>query len=747
MSLLNLIRSSGLFRHCLAFLTFVSLVCTQVPLFNYLGFEFSALIALLAGYGAGLLVFSFSREQELNGRPYPLYRYSAAAALLLLVSPLVVISLNALVVKNCSFAGGAVFYVLGPTPAVLFGASLGVLIVSLTSRWRKTLFSILYVAILAQILVVTLTTPRIFAFNPLLGFFPGITYDETIAVESRLILYRIVTLVMAAVMVLLSGALSAFRKGNRSASRARPIELLSLGAGFAILAAAFFYSDEWGFSSSEESIQRELNGMYSTDHFIIIYPAEMLSKERVRAIALRHEFYFSLIAKELRAAPSRKIRSFIYGSAEQKGKLIGASGTNIAKPWLWQIHVNMGDIDRVLKHELVHVMAADFGFPLLRIGLNPGLIEGLATAVERVEYDETVHRLAAQIFAIGLEPDVGGLFGVSGFLKSHGGTSYVLAGSFCRFLIDQYGTRRFKWLYRTGSFSTFYNKELPALIAEWRRFIEGPKPSAQEKMRAAYLFHRPSIFGKECARVISGINEETRSFLGNKRFDEAVESSRRSLDLSRTPEAILQYATALRRAGRPEEVLAFGLEALNDSSIAHSLLPLHLILGDAYWSLGNRQEANRMYEALYGIHLSPAYDEACGIRLASLRDAGEAKLREFVLGDIDDSLRTGWLKKRLSPKPGSFLIPYLLGRELMNSGQTKEAMEVLLRLGPVRVGVLEFLRLRRMGRMSFDLGNYEEAKVYFWESLNHTTKESHGLETREWISRCDWTEKAVKGKQ
>jgi tetratricopeptide (TPR) repeat protein len=317
----------------------------------------------------------------------------------------------------------------------------------------------------------------------------------------------------------------------------------------------------------------------------------------------------------------------------------------------------------------------------------------------------------------------------------------VLAGSFCRYLIDQYGLRRFQWLYRTGSFSSFYNKELSVLVDEWRRFIAQPEPTVQERTRAAFLFRRPSIFGKECARVIAGLNEETRRALREDRFEDAVALSARSLELSKTPDAVLQHATALSRAGRYDEVLAFGTAALADSTIAHTLLPLRLVLGDASWMRGSLRDAARWYETLSFVRLSPSYDEACGVRLAALGDRAERDLREIVLGQMPDSLRISWLESRLLAGRFSALVPYLLGRELIAQERWRDAINALSIIRPLTGSVLEFQRLRRLGLAHRETGEYQKAKMFYWESLNHTSSEFHRLETQELLRWCDWLEK------
>ncbi len=730
------------FRVSFLLLTAFTLVCTQLPLLNYLGFEFSALLAVSSSYLAGLLVLNTWERKNEEETPMRFFPRVSSAALLLLVPPVVIMLLNMFFVKNCSLSQGLLFVLLLPVPAVFFAGSLALLTAVLFRRWRKTWFTLFVLVLHAHLAWTTFGFPQVFVFNPIIGYFPGVTYDESLEIFDRLLVYRLATLLAAGVAVL-----SANIVHRSAAKKLRWPKLFSrweIAAGtsaVAALAGIYFFSNSLGLSSSESSIKAELGGEYETEHFIITYPAGVLSEGEVKNLALRHEFYYSTIARELRIAPTRKIHSFLYATPEQKGRLIGAAATNISKPWLWQFHLNLRDVDGALKHEMVHVMAAEFGFPLLRISLNSGLIEGLATAMERVEYDETLHRLAAQIYSTGLHPDVTGLFSTTGFLRAHGGTSYVIAGSFCSYLIDQYGVRRFKWLYRTGSFESFYNKSLDVLVAEWRRHIERQDPSRQEQVKAAYLFRRPSIFGKECARVIANLNGRTRVLLSEGRFAEAAQTSGQSLDLTISPEAIFQHANALFRLGKYEEAIEFSFDKMRDSTVAHVLLPLYMTLGDAYWALGLHAEARQMYEILYSVHISLAWDETAGIRMAAVENERTArKLRDYVVSPMEDSLRLAWLRGAAASGTHEPLLQYLLGRELFRLGKFAESIASLEKLPEMKSGILEFSRYRMLGRAFFESGNYQKAKSFFWESLNFTSKPAHQIQTTEWLAWCDWME-------
>ncbi len=732
-----------------------SLLCTQIPLFNYLGFEFSALTALVVGFLAGMATISLWKShervletnQEGNHDPDEmLWRFLVSLALflsLLCLMPILILSLNALFVKNCSLPQGLLYYALLVVPGVLFCSMLALLIAVSVARWNKTLFLFIYATLLLQIFYVTISRPQIFAFNPIVGFFPGITYDESLRIENRLVLYRWVT-VSASVLMFIAAVGIHRRRIREKLHREAPqvfYRLERIGAVVLILivAGAYFFSEELGFASTEHSLEAQLGGKVETEHFIIVYPTRAVTEAQARQLGLLHEFYFAKLAQELRVVSIRKIRSFLYASPEQKGRLIGAARTNIAKPWLWQIHLNLGDVEGSLKHELVHVMAAEFGFPMFRVGLNPGLIEGLATAVERVQNDELLHRVAAQIFSVNINPNMQSLFSFVGFAQAHPGVSYSLAGSFCRFLIDFYGMRRFKRLYRTGDFRGVYNRDITLLLSEWKSHLERYRLEGGERQKAAYLFRRSSIFGKECARVIANINAETRQYYDRGEYQLALASANHSLELSRSPEAILQRMNALLKLQQYTEASEFAEESLHDSMIAHSLLPLKLHLGDAYWAQGDLDDAKETYAELLKTHLSLNMDEACLLRLEVLRDSSIAgDLRAYFTGQMVDSTRISFLQASLRSGKHTDLTTYLLAREYAARGAERRAIELLLPIERMNSDLLELQRQLRLARMHFALGEFQRAKIHFWQSQNYTSSEAVQLRTREWLDRCDW---------
>jgi hypothetical protein len=158
-----------------------SIVCTRIPLLNYLGFEFSALTILVAGLVGGILTLSLWNKTDCECKT-DVWRFIGKIAfiqIILLAAPFLILLANVLFVKNCSIGDGMVLYVLTVVPGVLFSVALAMVVGIIFDKWRKTIFAVLYILVLLHIPLVTFFCPQIFAFNPILGFFPGFTYDET----------------------------------------------------------------------------------------------------------------------------------------------------------------------------------------------------------------------------------------------------------------------------------------------------------------------------------------------------------------------------------------------------------------------------------------------------------------------------------------------------------------------------------------------------------------------------------------
>jgi tetratricopeptide (TPR) repeat protein len=728
----------------------VAAVCTQIPLLNYLGYEFSFLMALIAGFVCGLLGISLWREDtpKSDAQFWEYVRTASSASLLVILVPFLIITTNAFFVKNCSFTQGFRLYLLYVVPSAMFCGSLGTLSSIIARKHKKTLFIIVFLTVLAQIPYVTLSKPQIFAFNPIAGYFPGFTYDESLGGEMRLLVYRVSTLAASALILTVSVIIHRFRAKDfrKSGSRAYAVRYGALVILCLVLCVGLYrISDTIGLSSSEGYITRQLGGVQYTTHFKIVYPRKSVNASRLQQIAVLHEYLFAQLSHEWQIHPRGPITVFIYQSPQQKERLIGAAGTDFTKPWLRQVNINLGDVEGVLKHELVHAMLAGQGIPFLQVAPNSGLIEGAAVATERFEYDESLHRLAAEIVALGIHPNVADMFSVSGFFKAYPGVSYVLAGSFCRYLMDRYGVERFKELYGSGRFESLYRKNLTALVGEWRTVIGSIEVTPRDLQKAAYLFKRSPLFGKECARVIASLNVHTRELIDRKEYRQALSSAERSIALSRSVDAVYQKSILLFRLGEYEQAIDFTRQQFADSTIRSSLLPLHLTLGDSYWGLNEFKKAKFQYSDLLADSLSVSMNEAVALRLQIVSDsAARRALKPYFMEERSDSDRVAFLEGlTLFPKT-DVIARYLLGREYSFKRNDSRVVLALRELSPMDSPILEYLRNRRIARAMYNMGNFERAKMYSWRALNYVANEAQLYQLQDFLRRCTWIQEHLQ---
>ncbi|MFA6437782.1 MAG: hypothetical protein WCX28_00610 [Bacteriovoracaceae bacterium] len=433
-----------------ALLFLLSGAMTQVPLFNYLGYEFSALMTIPASVISGTLTILWLRDH----REAPLTRrtwlfvigdYLLVNFFLLLI-PFLVISFNAFSVKNCAFAKGALYYVLLPVVTMIFSIPLA-LVIGTVFRKGISVFLMVIGLLLTHIVAITYTQPQLFAYNFILGFFPGITYDETLTDISMLVIYRQFTFLAALMFIALFFVLlrhhvpggqwrNMFRKIKRNVKFDATLWSVIIFCGILIVGAHLFRT-ELGFEFSAQDIQNRLGRRSESSHFIIYYHTDDFTAEEIRRVKVETEFHFRKIfeALKLKEQASKKIELYIYPNGEWKQKFIGTTNTNIAKPWKREIHLTSSTFRTTFRHELVHILAAEFGSPIIHASVRMGLNEGLAVALDWDEGMFTPHQFAAGIHRMNGLNGTEQLFTITGFASQSNTFAYLVSGSFVRYLL------------------------------------------------------------------------------------------------------------------------------------------------------------------------------------------------------------------------------------------------------------------------------------------------------------------------
>jgi tetratricopeptide (TPR) repeat protein len=739
-----------------------SIVLSRIPLFDYLGYEFSAATGIVGGLLSGVLTVSLFRQSFvgkaslLKSELLSFFLFALFINLALLLIPLILISLNAFFVRNCSFSTGLAFFFLIPVITVFFGVSLG-LSSAVWFRRPVITYTILFALILLRPVYLSLTSPQLFAYNVLFGYFPGFTYDEVLRITKTLLLFRALTIVTALTILIITLIVAENTSpSDHFLARMRALRYLfrrHLGnpaaiLGLLILLSAYLFRDALGFESPASFIQRELGSRFTTLHFNIYYSPDKVSDDRIKWIAAEHEFRYLQVSRMLQVNLLDKIDSYVYPTPELKRRLIGTSTTDIAKPWRREIHLNLDSFEGTFRHELVHVLAGSFGMPILRISPSPGLIEGLAVACDWDAGDRTPHQFSAALFKFGLVNDVRDIFSFSGFASKPSSVSYLLSGSFCRYLIDEYGLRKFMAAYPWAQFQKTYKKPLGELLEEWKEYLQLVKVPPMDLTRAKLLFARPSIMFKVCARTVADLNEAAAKLFGKKEYGEAARMYRSTYAMTRGREAALGLFAADFRSGEYDSVVAQLQNVLRDSTQASAFVLSRLLLGDCYWIIGRPEMARETYEELRKLDVHEAYNVAAAIRIEALRHRElETSMKSFLAASGEDSTRYSILQQALADSLRLPIVHLQLGRMDYQEQRYEAAISALSRIAPrSSVGakkpfadpVLDFELEKVLGLSLFHAKDFQNAKIHLWQSLNHTSNQGDKNFIDDQIEYCDW---------
>jgi hypothetical protein len=583
-----LYRNYLLFYLLIIFL--LNLFLLNLPLLNVFGYEFSVFNSVVLTFISGFYIISFAKKEfKDNFRKFN--RKLFIPSMSFLIVPFLVSVFNSFFTGFCSFSDGVLFYLVITFPSVLIGYACGLTCYYLFKRFWRTLFFLSIILILLIALVEFYFNPQVYFYNPVLGYLPGTIYDEGLSVDSKLMFYRMLNVLFFA--GLLKGS------GHYLSGKLKPKEKYFHLYIVIIPVVFILISPSYGFSTTFGKLKAELSSSVTTEHFDIYFD-DGISDDFVKLIAFHHEYYYAELADYLKTAPEEKIESFIFKDRNQKKELFGSANADVAKPWQYSIFTTYDNYNETLKHEIAHCFSAEFGEGPFKIAdkINPFLIEGIASACDPFYDENDIHFLASVAYKNNYKVNIESMYEFSNFFTQASSLSYIYAGSFTKYLIDNYGIEKFKVLYTEPDFKKIYEKSINELESEYLDYLNEFETGGTEN-KAHYYFGRKSIFYKVCPRVIADRLKIAWGHFHNKEYEKAGEVFNFILSRAETYSAVTGLANTLAETGRTDSAISLLKSYLISFENTSYYYNLEFTLADFLAQEDISGPADSLYKILY----------------------------------------------------------------------------------------------------------------------------------------------------
>lgn len=668
-----------------------------VPLFDGPGYE----SALAAGLILPSLAACATAVDVARQRPVPFAAFARGVAFGIVLS---LLGLGAAWAHGyrtgyCDPIEGTAFYLLGPGFGAVLGGIWGAIAGTVASplvRGTRVAFFLALAGPLAGI-VVSLwrfyASPMVFAFDPFFGFFAGTLYDTVITGLYRLATYRIGTSLTIVAATVLFVCMYRDQEGHL---RVHWLERLGLTLlGFTAAAASLAHAaagTRLGHYQSTASIREALGHAAVSDRCEVVYPSAVIKRD-AHALARECDAHVGELEKFFGVRGPANIVVFVFASAEQKGELMGAASTFIAKPWRREVYVQgAGYPHRVLRHELAHVIAGEFGRGPFRVagpwgGLvpDPGLIEGVAVAAAPKEDDDlTLAEWAKAMKDLKLLPPLNRVFTLT-FLSEPSSRAYTVAGAFIEWFRGRYGITAVKNWYHGERFSTLAGgKSLDVVEREWLGSLDKVSVTEQAMRVARARFDRPAIFGRRCPHVVDRLSHDADWALAQLDVDGArsLYESVLALDPSNV-DARLSLGTCAERDGRFDKARSEFRRVADNSKLPNAIRSQAIeAMGDLDLADGKLTDAKSEYIEVEKSVVDDDHLRALDVKqYATETPEALVPIREYLVGDLrfgrDGNSGAAELGAWSAQNPKLGIADYLLARSCFNRGQWERAVMYL----------------------------------------------------------------------
>jgi tetratricopeptide (TPR) repeat protein len=680
----------------------------------------------------------------------------------------VVALLHGLRVGLCDPFRELLWFALGPLAGTISGGVFGAFAGSVatlggTRRWSRwlgvglgllgPLFGI------ATSLLRFYQSPIIFAFDPFFGFFAGTLYDTELTGVSRLLSYRVGTLGALVAAWGLSRSLPARAPKQPSATSPlpkRPLGIAAVLVGGAAALTVGAMSERLGHVQTAGSVRERLGHVAVTERCEVVY-AGGISKRDAHALARECDAHVVQLERYFEAQAAPKITVFLFASADQKAKLMGARNVYIAKPWRNEIYIQASGYPHpVLGHELAHVVAGAFGQgpfdvagPLGGWIPDPGRIEGFAEAAAPRDDEESTAAWAKAMRELGLLPPLERVFKLS-FFGENASKAYTVAGAFIDWLRTEHGAAALRGWYGGQSLGELTGKDLAALEKDFHASLDRTPVSELVLTTAKARFDRPAVFGRRCPHQVDALGSRAQRALEGRDASRARRLYEEVLALDPIDYgARVGLASCLLVEGELGPALE-SFAALSRDEKLSELARLRALerAADVKVLSGDLHGAQSDYQAIAKRLLDEDDLRQLDVKLAvaptmSEEDPARRAIVALLLGDpvlgtdwaVSGSELGRWSER--DPKLG--LADYLLGKNLFQRGRWEEGAKALDRALERQLPIARVRREALRTRLSAAcaLGQKGRAKqVYDEQMADKEIPEARRLFLRRFAERC-----------
>jgi len=535
--------------------------------------------------------------------------------------------------------------VLGPGLSLITCATLGA-VVGLMVRpgWLASLLALsLPLLEVAYGLYRLWSTPAIFSFAHTVGYAPGTIYDEGLRIPEAYWSFRAFTIALLFGIFALSRALveeqSLRLRWSQALHRSGYLAMALLLIGGATIAHT--HAAELGFASAPEAIRGALGGEHRSERCHLYYPREVTQAE-IGRLGQECDFQVSRLEHFMEVTESAPIDVYLFRDTDEKQRLMGAGRTYIAKPWRGEVYLQRQAWPHpVLAHELAHIVARNAAEGPLSIpgswgGVvpNPGLIEGIAVAAAwDIREEMTPHEWSRAMLDASLLPRAEALLSLDfGFLPAR--RAYSAAGSFIRWIHQEYGAQTVKDAYRTNDLAASAGGSIADLDAAWRAWLEDEielTDSVRERVRVT--MRRRSIFSAVCPHRIADLQVQLAQDVAARDDGQTRETCEETLRIDPTQlQARAQLVGAYARLGE-DSLAGHEFETLRDEMQAPDAILTFAeeAIADAHWRSGQYESAREVYVRLLESQISDAHGRRLEVKRLALESGQPTRESVYAL--------------------------------------------------------------------------------------------------------------------